>query len=374
LKTPRKIAVFSALILVLGLPQGRHVWAQSPYVYSDSDLLALASAHSASERHHLPLGDGHYALDAPRKGYIYLCHLPRSDEGGAKGQGPWISGSTWSPDEKTFVSGAKSWGEAVFSMDRAQGQRVFSGNGLPINHTTGTFPIQSSDNAFRYDRNPNRISQQALSESVSLTPHYTDPPYCMGMEVGVMLTGVPLFNGFDAGLRDAAAHEIQDSCSGHPQQNGKYHYHSLSACIKYADIHTVLGYALDGFPITGGEIAAGKNLMTSDLDVCHGLVSEIKLDGVNTISYHYVMTPDFPYSVSCFRAPGGRIDPAGGEKMRLGNRDSPPSGRRPPPEAVNACDGSVTGGSCGFISPRGDRVEGACSPIGGSSLACVPGR
>jgi hypothetical protein len=43
-------------------------------------------------------------------------------------------------------------------------------------------------------------------------------------------------------------------------------------------------------------------LTTDDLDECHGLTSLIKLDGKNVTMYHYVMTQDFPYSVSCFRA------------------------------------------------------------------------
>ncbi len=132
----------------------------------------------------------------------------------------------------------------------------------------------------------------------------------MGMEAGIMLTGVPLFNGFDAGLRDAAAHELQDHCNGHPQKSGQYHYHSLSACLKDVSVKTVLGYALDGFPITGPMVANGKYLTTDDLDECHGITSEIVLDGQKTVSYHYVMTQDFPYSVSCFRAQPVRTDPA----------------------------------------------------------------
>ena len=30
--------------------------------------------------------------------------------------------------------------------------------------------------------------------------------------------------------------------------------------------------------------------------------STVKVDGKNVTTYHYVMTQDFPYSVSCFRA------------------------------------------------------------------------
>ena len=124
-----------------------------------------------------------------------------------------------------------------------------------------------------------------------------------------MLTGVPLFNGFDAKMRDAAAHEVQDSCNGHPQKSGQYHYHSLSACIKDVSEKTVIGYALDGYPITGPMVAPGRYLTTANLDECHGITSEIIEDGAKKITYHYVMTQDFPYSVSCFRGTPTRMGP-----------------------------------------------------------------
>ncbi len=117
----------------------------------------------------------------------------------------------------------------------------------------------------------------------------------------MMLTGVVLLNGFDAGGRDAGAWEVQDGCQGHPQSSGVYHYHTLSSCIKNATVDTVIGYALDGFPITGPTIKQGNVLTTSDLDECHGITSTLKLDGKTVTTYHYVMTQDFPYSVSCFR-------------------------------------------------------------------------
>lgn len=124
----------------------------------------------------------------------------------------------------------------------------------------------------------------------------------MGGEVGVMLTGVALFNAFDAGGRDAGAWEIQDACEGHPQGSGLYHYHTLSSCIKDVSVSTVVGFALDGFPITGPKVGDKNYLTTSDLDECHGIVSEVTLDGKKTTTYHYVMTQDFPYSASCFRS------------------------------------------------------------------------
>ena len=74
-------------------------------------------------------------------------------------------------------------------------------------------------------------------------------------------------------------------------------------------IRTVIGFALDGFPITGPRVADGNILSTKDLDVCHGITSEIQLDDTTVTTYHYVITQDFPYSVSCFR--GAAVAPPG---------------------------------------------------------------
>jgi hypothetical protein len=123
----------------------------------------------------------------------------------------------------------------------------------------------------------------------------------MGGESGVMLTGVALFNAFDAAGRDAGAWEVQDACQGHPQVTGEYHYHTLSSCIKETSVSQVIGYALDGFPITGPKAGDKNYLTTSDLDECHGITSDVTIDSQKVTTYHYVMTQDFPYSVSCFR-------------------------------------------------------------------------
>jgi hypothetical protein len=343
----------------------------------------------------LPLGDQHYVLDAPRKGYIYLCRKYGDGAGGAQHAGNWIHGDTWNWRKKISVQGAVNWSNAEFSITREGDQRILSGNGLPIDHTTGIFPIQPNDPASAFDRNPNSIRVQTMQETLPADPAYTDPPFCMGMEAGIMLDGVPLFNGFDAGLRDAAAHEVQDACQGHPQVSGQYHYHSLSSCIRDASEKTVIGYALDGFPITGPYVALGKYLTTGDLDECHGLTSEIIQDGQKKITYHYVMTIDFPYSVSCFRARPVRTGPpqserggmmqrnggmnGGGMPMQSGPMQMPGGNgqsmpHRPPPEALDACSGRSDGDACAFIAPRGDQISGACHAPSGNGLACIPMR
>ena len=64
----------------------------------------------------------------------------------------------------------------------------------------------------------------------------------------------------------------------------------------------VLGYANDGFPITGPMVSDDKYLTTEDLDECHGITSEVTDEnGESYVTYHYVMTYDFPYSIGCFR-------------------------------------------------------------------------
>jgi hypothetical protein len=210
----------------------------------------------------------------------------------------------------------------------------------------------------------------------------------MGGEVGVMLSGVPLFNAFDAGLRDALAHELQDSCDGHPQGGGVYHYHSLSSCFSDTSIGKVLGYALDGFPITGAKVAEGKYLTTEDLDVCHGITSEIVIDGKKTVSYHYVMTRDFPYSVSCFRGkPSSLMVIQGGGMPRPQQTGAQPTGEMPPmlqppgssslppappQEAIDACKGLAQGASCAVSTPDGMTITGRCDTPPGQMLACIP--
>lgn len=253
----------------------------------------------------LPVGDNKYVTDTAKKGYIYACSQYAqnfgSDKGGAGSRGPWFvnNNTQYDINKKAHIRGSVSWQQS-FSNQIAGSTRTIVTNDLP-SHITGIFPVSSSDPAYAYDRNPNAIKGQSLTYALTASPNYGSPS-CMGGEVGVMLTGAAIFNGFDAGGRDAGAWEVQDDCSGHPEKQGEYHYHTLSSCIKDVSVNTVIGFALDGFPITGPKLGDNNLLTTDDLDECHGITSAIVLDGKQVTSYHYVMTQDFPYSVSCFRA------------------------------------------------------------------------
>jgi hypothetical protein len=259
----------------------------------------------------LPVGDNLYTTDGAKQGYVFACggyaSNLKTSAGGAGRRGPWFVGTTeYDLNKKLHVQGSVMW-QAQFSNKVSGGTRTVITNDLP-DHPTGVFPISATDPAFAYDRNPNSIKGQTFTYSLNASPSYSNPS-CIGGQVGIMLTGVALFSGFDAGGRDAGAWEVQDSCDGHPESTGTYHYHTLSSCIKDTNVKTVIGFALDGFPITGPKVGESNFLTSADLDECHGLTSQVVLDGKTVTTYHYVMTQDFPYSVSCYR--GTAIQPPG---------------------------------------------------------------
>ncbi|MFN8462757.1 MAG: YHYH protein [Anaerolineales bacterium] len=181
-----------------------------------------------------------------------------------------------------------------------------------------------------------------------------------------------IFNAFDAAGRDAGAHEVQDSCDGHPQQSGFYHYHNLSDCFQdTATGHSALmGYAFDGFGIFGYYGEDGSELTNADLDECHGHTHVIEWDG-QVEMYHYHATHEFPYTVGCFKGtPTVRALSAGegqnGQNQPGGQQGGGQGG--PPQEAINACAGLSQGAACS-VGP----TNGTCqTPPNTSQLACVP--
>jgi len=346
----------------------------------------VANAHESAQltrldEHALALGDGKVSTE-PRRGYVYSCSSSFRG-GGAQHSGNWIQGATWDSTQKISVQGNVSWPEASITIRADADQRLISSKALPANHTTGIFPVQRNDPAFQIDRNPNPVSAQAISLALPLSPTAAAEPGClpMGM-IGVMLNGVPFFNALDDAGRDAAAHEVQDHCSGHPEHKGEYHYHGPSGCVKEeTENNTLIGYALDGFGIYSMFDENGNELTNSDLDACHGRVSRIMWDGREVEMYHYVLTREYPYTVGCFRGTAARDQnrqhPA--DFQRAADEPQQRPGRhQPPAQALNACAGSSSGSSCSFVSPRGDTISGTCHSLMGQSpageLACVPQR
>ncbi len=264
----------------------------------------------------IPLGDGKVST-TPRVGYEDSCTTSFGG-GGAQVNGPWLdtAAGTWNAATKVSVQGSHTWAQASHSFSVTGTTRVLSTDDLPVGATTGTFPIASSDPAYQYDRNPNAVQAQSLSWHVPAVPSAAASPSCTGLgPIGVASNGVVLFNALDDGGRDAGAHEVQDSCDGHPQMAGMYHYHTLSRCLETsasdaAGSSTLIGYALDGYGIFLERDAKGNLPTDTDLDVCHGRTSTVVWDGKATVMYHYDATVEYPYLVGCFHGtpvsgPGG---------------------------------------------------------------------
>jgi hypothetical protein len=171
--------------------------------------------------------------------------------------------------------------------------------------------VASDDDAAQFDPNPNSISEQEVSVEVPANPAVSSEPSCTpGGPIGVLTSGVLLYNPTDALGRDAVAHEVQDSCQGHPQQAGEYHYHNVSGCVEDAQggeggHSDLVGYAFDGFGIYGHYGEGGELVTNDDLDECHGHTHEIEWDGETVEMYHYHATHEFPYVIGCFTGEAG---------------------------------------------------------------------
>ncbi len=254
----------------------------------------------------LPLGDTHVSTSAPSVGGLYACSAGNPNGGGAFVAGPWIdeAAGTWDATGKVAVQGSVEWPMAKYSETVEGDQRVIASSGLPVGHVTGTFPIAATDPAFAYDRNPNSISEHDITVTLPVLPKAAATPSCLPMgAVGIMRNGVVVFAPLDQRNRDAVAYETQDDCHGHPQQIGVYHYHDVPSCILNASEgpSTVVGFAIDGFPIVVERDASGELPTNADLDECHGRTSPILLDGAVVEIYHYSATHEFPYFIGCLR-------------------------------------------------------------------------
>ena len=150
-----------------------------------------------------------------------------------------------------------------------------------------------SNSSFRL--NPNRISKFNFKYKIPLNPKEATKKEVTPLgSMGVSINGVAFFNQY-AGPNQPLTNEIDsfDQYSGHPQQQGVYHYHlEPSYLTSLNGKNTFLGFLLDGFPVYGpieNEVAVTND----DLDDYHGHTHETTEypDGI----YHYHITDNDPY-------------------------------------------------------------------------------
>ncbi len=254
----------------------------------------------------LPIGDGNLSTTEARVGSVYSCAPANPAAPGAHAAGPWLdeAAGTWDSTAKLAVQGDVAWPAASYRESVADDVRTVTSNGLPVDQSTGTFPIAADDPAYQFDRNPGSVTEHERAYELAVDPELAAEPTCLPMEaVGILRNGVVLYNALDGRGDDAPAHEVLDICDGHPSQIA-YHYHSIPSCIIEAASgpSTVVGWALDGHPIVVERDASGNLPSNEDLDECHGRTSPILLDGEIIENYHYSATLEYPYTIGCFRS------------------------------------------------------------------------
>lgn len=229
---------------------------------------------------------------------------------------------------------------------------------------------------------PNELLAQDYTWTVPINPTVasstTDVPL-LGT-VAFTINGLAIFGPTEApndGYRDPYLDGLLDFCNGHTAPGGVYHMHAPPECIvdDWDKPGTVVGYALDGFPILTPyecandscsnvtelessyrqvESVYGASIENAwdaheyvngrgDLDECNGKYDE---NG----DYHYYATATFPYIIGCYRGEvdlnnqGGVIGNGGGQGQqpqgqgqqippRQGNGQlPPPPGQGQPPQ------------------------------------------
>lgn len=314
--------------LVPAPPQGASQILATPQNLAVVPTSAPVASGSSVDLKHLPIGDQKVS-NSPQLGYVWSCQT-QFNGNGAFATGPWLNEAvgTYDLTAKPTIDGSGIW-PSQFTLSVQGDKRVVESNNLP-SHPTGNYPVSQSDDAYNYDRNPNSIQAQSLRLELPLNPSLAAQPECVGGTIGVLLTGALLFNAFDAAGRDAVAHEIQDTCGGHPQRTGIYHYHSLTPCLaESTDGHSpLMGYALDGFGIYGHHGENGEEILNANLDECHGHTHMIEWEGHLVEMYHYHATYEFPYVVGCFRGVSAVRGPLGGGGPQQPGQILPPP-RRP---------------------------------------------
>ncbi|MFJ8959800.1 YHYH protein [Lentzea sp. NPDC102401] len=252
----------------------------------------------------IPLGDGKLST-APVNGSLFSCRT-KFNGGGAQVVGPWIDmeKKTWDSTAKVQVSGSNTWPQARYSEAVDGDFRVLRTNNLPTEQVTGNFPVAKDDPAYQYDRNPNSIGEKSVEIKLSLNPASTAAGCVDQGAIGILKNGVFLFNAVDASGRDAAAHEAQDKCDGHPEGSDSYHYHNIPSCLLAAAPlagSTLVGFALDGYGIYIERDVNGHLPGNADLDECHGRTSTVTWNGKEQSIYHYSATLEYPFVVGCYR-------------------------------------------------------------------------
>ncbi|MCX6429388.1 MAG: YHYH protein [Actinobacteria bacterium] len=181
---------------------------------------------------------------------------------------------------------------------------------------------------------PNSLKEQDWTWHIPLAPKVASSTTSIKNVLGTLgftVTGLPIYGPTEGPMPstqafgDPAYNKILDSCGGHTGPSSEYHQHAIySPAQCNLSKQSVVGYALDGFPIynnvgcvdkackttvklTSGYVMVGnpttnswdaynyvKSSKSTVLDACNG---RIEPDG----TYGYHVTETFPYIIGCYK-------------------------------------------------------------------------
>ena len=277
------------------------------------------------------------------------------------------------------LTDSQSWAETVATKSKVCPTKNFpdlsksvgAGDGYAkptITVTCSTTELKVSSNgmiSFPFEqKTPNSLTTQELSWSIPLNP--TKAKTVSGIKnimgtLGFTVSGLPIYGPTEGqqpaaeAFGDPVYNKILDTCGGHTGPGREYHHHAITL-VDQCNLskQTILGYALDGFPIyttlgcldkkctkstlmKSGYIKTGNPVSnawdaytykssksTSVLDACNGRTQP---DG----TYGYHTTTDFPYIIGCFTGTatlpkgraGGPMPPMGGPIPPMGGPGKP---------------------------------------------------
>ena len=170
-------------------------------------------------------------------------------------------------------------------------------------------------------KTPAGLKSQNFTWTVSTKPKVASQKTSIETKMSAVaftVTGLPIYGPMEGptpaveAYGDPVYNNLLDTCGGHTGYNADYHYHKILAIAACSLEETIVGYALDGFPIysnpqykykSGYEKTGNPKSYSWDaytytggtdtLDECNG---QTQSDG----SYRYHVTESFPYVIGCY--------------------------------------------------------------------------
>jgi hypothetical protein len=285
------------------------------------------------------------------------------------------------------MTDSQSWAETIATKSKVCPTAAFpdlsKSAGAGANYAKPSLSVSCSTTELKVSSNgmisfafepktPNALTPQEWNWAVPLNPVKAKSTTTIKNVLGTLgftVSGLPIYGPTEGpqptaqAFGDPVYNKIMDTCGGHTGPAREYHHHAITLAQQCnLKKQTILGYALDGFPIyttlgcvdkkctktatmKSGYVKTGNpttnswdaytykaSKATTTLDACNGRTQP---DG----TYGYHVTTSFPYIIGCFTGtatlPKGRasepMPPMGGPAPPKEGPLPPKDGQQPPP-------------------------------------------